>query len=269
MVRLILACFLLQLTLATFGLFAGRRLSRFSNTKLVPLVLASLAAMLAFPLMRVYPVLTLSVVGAPVASLTEFTAMAIPAGLLFGLLVPRLPRVKDRRAVYALLGLSLVYFVKAGWWMVSPGVGDLGITKWNDGVCMQSTDSTCVAASMVTLLKSRGVESTETEMAALSFVEPGGGTTDSRAAWALERKLASAGRSDLRVRYEYMTLDQIIAVPKPCMVPLNWGFFLSHMVCVMDADTTTITLADPLSGRRAMTVPEFTREWKGLVMWLE
>ncbi|MBX9736555.1 MAG: hypothetical protein K2X32_06475, partial [Phycisphaerales bacterium] len=178
-------------------------------------------------------------------------------------------RVGDRRAVYALLGLSLVYFVKAGWWMVSPGVGDLGVMKWKDGVCLQSTDSTCVAASMVTLLRSRGVEATETEMAALSFVEPGGGTTDSRAAWALERKLASVGRRDLKVRYQRMTLDELIAAPKPCMVPLNWGFFMSHMVCVMDANSETITLGDPLTGLRRLRVREFTGEWGGLVMWLE
>lgn len=266
---LIAACFILQLLLAGSAFFLGLRLSRLPASKASLLALLAFALMLAFPLMRVWPVFSLSLLGPAFATLTEFTGMAMPAALLFGIATPRLPRPADRKAVYALIVIAGVYFIKAGWWMLSPGTGDLGPTKWKGDVCLQTTDSTCVAASMVTLLKSRGVESTETEMAALGFVEPGGGTTDTRAAWALERKLAAVGRTDLRVRYEHMTLEQLIATPKPCMVALQWGFFMSHMVCVMDANDTTITLGDPLSGRRVLRVQEFVKEWKGETLRLE
>ena len=92
--------------------------------------------------------------------------------------------------------IAAVYFLKAGWWMIGPalslggwggGVTDLGPTRMQDGICRQTTGYTCVAASMVTALRARGIDATETEMARLAHTQVNGGATDSRALWALQR----------------------------------------------------------------------------------
>ncbi len=263
---------ILQVVLALGAFVLGVWLSRGQRLGPVAFATASLGAlalMLAFPLMRLVPAHAIGLFGPALVAMTEFTGVSIPGAALFGLATPRLARAAERRAVYALLVIAGVYVVKAGWWMVGSGVGELGPTRWAGDVCLQSNDSTCVAASMVTMLASHGVRATETEMASLSFVEPGGGTTDSRAAWALHRALASAGRVDLNVRYRAVTLDELASLPKPTMVVLRWGFFVSHMVCVMDADAESVTLGDPLVGRRVVSVQAFLDEWNGLAMWLE
>lgn len=260
---------ILQLVIAAIAFVGGQRLSRTHPRYAVLFASIALVLMIAFPLMRVFPAVALKLLGPALTSLTEFTGLAMPAGLLFGLATPRLTRAGDRRAIYALVGIAGVCFVRAGWWMVSPNHGDLGPPKWRNDVCLQTTDSTCVAASLATLLKARGVETTEAEMAAMSYVVPGEGTTDSRAAWALERKLAAVGRDDLRVTYERMTLTELIAAKKPCMVPISWGFFTSHMVCVMEASENNIVLGDPLSGRRMLRPRDFVVDWKGMVLRVE
>ncbi|MBY0461332.1 MAG: hypothetical protein K2V38_28785, partial [Gemmataceae bacterium] len=155
---------------------------------------------------------------------------------------------------------------RVGWWMVSPGVSDLGPQTIVAGVARQSTGYTCAAASMVTLLHARGIDASETEMARLALVEVGGGTTDSRVVWGLERKLAG---TPLRVSYRSLDLAGLIAATKPCLVQLDWGFFVSHMVPVMHADAQRVVIGDPLSGPRELPTREFAHQWKGCAIIVE
>lgn len=257
--------FLAQAALASVAVALSPRIA--SRPKPVWAAACALAfvAMLLWPAMRFFPAAFVSILGAPMVACTELTGLAIPAALLFGVAAHHVPRPSDRRAIRLLLVIAGAYFISAGWWMVGPvlgvgGVPDLGPMRMRGRVCMQSTDYTCVAASMVTALRARGIDATETEMARLSRTQVGRGATDSRALWALQTKLRGTG---LTARYASLDRAGLIAAPKPCLVQLDWGFFLSHMVPVMAADDEGVTLGDPLEGERRMAWAVFGREWKG------
>lgn len=215
-----------------------------------------------FPLMRVFPTLAIRAFGAPAVACVEITGLLIPAALVFTVGAMRVPKPADRRAVLALLGVASAFFLWSGRWMVWHSLPNLGPTKMHMGVCKQSTDYTCVGASLVTLLHAHGVRTSEQEMCELAYVQVGGGSTDSRALWALQRKLAG---TQLRASYDtldYPGLVTLCAGGSPALVQLNWSFFMSHMVPVMSADAAGVIIGDPLTGPRRLPVDEFLRLWK-------
>lgn len=269
---------IIQFLLATGALILARRLSiRFAAAPRLTtlLALAALSAMIAIPLMRVFPAQAITLLGPALASLTEFTAAIIPAAFFFALVTPRLTRPSERRAVYAVLALAAVFTLKSSSWMLRPAshfTANLSSPRSVDGVCLQTTDSTCVPASIVTLLSAHGLSATEHDMALLCYAEPDGGSTDTRAFWALTQHLKDQRRTDLRVHYARLSLETLKAntTPQsPRMVALGWGFFTSHMVCVLTINDSTVTLADPLTGPRNIPIPEFLNSWSGQALWLE
>lgn len=255
------AVFLLQLVLAAAAFLAGPAAARWPKAAWTGVCVAGVGFSLLWPLMRVFPTAPIAWFGAPFVSMVELTGLFIPAALVLGIGAEHVPRKNDRRAIKLLAVACGLYFVKAGRWMVGGAVESLGPMTLEGEVCRQSTGYTCVAASMVTLVRARGIEASELEMARLAHVEVGGGATDSRAVWALERKLAGTG---LAVEYRRLDAAGLIAAPKPCLVQLDWGFFVSHMVPVMSADAERVVIGDPLKGLREMPMGAFAREWKGM-----
>lgn len=214
--------------------------------------------MLAWPLMRLFPAHTMRWIGADPLMFIEVTGIVVPAVLLFAIAARNITTHGQRRAVALLIPVCCLYFLRNGVWMVRPPIADLGPTQMSQGVCRQSTGYTCVAASLVTLLDRHGYPASETEMARLSHTEVGWGTTDSRAVVALSKRLAG---EPVDVRYEVMDYGRLVEVPKPCVVPIQWGYFVSHMVPVLDADEGSVTIGDPLDGMSEKTREDFLRIW--------
>ena len=216
--------------------------------------------------MRLFPAVALDWLGAGVVIFVEVTGAVIPAVLLFAIASGKIKRPRDQRAVRLLLLVCGLYFVRCGLWMVRPAVSDLNTARYEDGICRQSTDYTCVAASLVTLLRTYGIPATETEMARLSYTEVNNGATDSRGVYALQRKLASL---PIEVRYERgMTYDRLLELGRPCVAPIKWGYFTSHMVPVLEVNEQTVKLGDPLTGPRELSRAEFESEWLRRAMYL-
>lgn len=252
--------FLIQALLAAAAIAAAGPIARRARVIATAVCLGALVVLLIWPLVRFFPTAPIRLLGAPLVACLELTGLFIPAALLLAVAARLVPKPSDRRAIYCLIPMAAIYFVKAGWWMVAPELQDLGPTKIEGGICRQSTGYTCVAASMVTMLRARGIDATETEMARLARVEVNGGATDSRALWALERKLAG---TPLAPAYHSFDLAGLIAAPKPLLVQVDWGFFVSHMVPVMAASEQAITIGDPISGSQTLPVAEFLAKWKG------
>jgi len=253
--------FAAQIVLAAIAFAGAPWIARRKKAVWATVCLVALGVMLLWPLMRFYPVQSVRLLGPKVDSCIELTGLAIPAVLLFAVASRHLPKKPDQRAVLMLTAVAAIYFVKAGWWMIAPAVELTKPTKIGDhNICMQTTGYTCVAASMVTMLRARGIAAEEAEMARLAYTQVNGGATDSRALWALEKKLAGTG---LRPRYQSLDRRGVIDAPKPCMVQLDWGFFVSHMVPVMAATETEVTIGDPINGQRMLAMEDFLKEWKG------
>lgn len=215
--------------------------------------------MLAWPAMRLAPTHVTHWLGVRPVLFTEVTGIVVPAVFLFTLAARNIRTRAQRRAVVILVPACCLFFIRNAAWMVRPSLEDLGPTHMREGVCLQSTEYTCVAASLVTLLASRGYSTSETEMARLSYTEPGWGTTDTRALGALRTRLAG---EPLDICYEEMDYQRLMDVPKPCLVTVRWGYFVSHMVPVLFADPNSVVLGDPASGVMGRTRTEFERDWK-------
>lgn len=215
--------------------------------------------MLGWPLMRLFPAHVVHWFGVAPVIFIEVTGIVVPAVLLFTIAARNIRATGERRAVALLIPVCCLYFLRNGVWMVRPPIDDLGQTRMVEGVCLQSTDYTCVAASMVTMLERYGYHASETEMARLSFTEPGWGTTDSRALGALSQYLA--GRP-VEIAYEVMDYQRLMAVPKPCLVTVKWGYFVSHMVPVLSADRESVQMGDPSCGIQVRTPEEFQEIWQ-------
>lgn len=259
----------IQIALAGAAMLVSPWIARRPAAVWRSVVIGSLLVLLAWPLMRFFPVPAIRLLGAPLAACIELTGLLIPATLLLGVAARHMPKPSDRRALLLLIAVAGVYFILAGRWLLQPfigGVPDLGPTRMRGGVCLQSTDYTCVAASIVTMLRARGLEVDETEMARLCRTQVGGGATDSRALWALQR-LLKGSRS--RPIYTSGTYDDLVSLPKPCLVQVDFGFFVSHMVPVLRADSDGVVIGDPLSGERRVTKADFLRQWKGASIAIE
>ncbi len=250
----------MQAALVLLSILAAGPIAKRPRAVWASVFVVSLALLLAWPLMRFRPTMFIELLSAPAASCIELTGIALPGVLLLAIAAYHVPKPSDAGALRLLLLVIAVYFVRAGWWMVSPAGSHLEPGKVDaDGVVRQTTGSTCVAASMATLLRARGFDATEQAMADLAFVDSTG-ATDSRAVWALQRFLTGRGG---RVRYESMDYPALIAAPKPALVQLDWSFFYSHMVPVMEATDSQVVIGDPLTGLRTMKADAFMRAWKG------
>lgn len=257
--------FTIQFLAALACIPIARLLARAAKPVWLAALLVSLLLLCIFPLIRVFPTVPIDLLGPRTVSLIEFTALFIPAVAFFTIAAEHIPRPSDRRAMYGFVAFCLLYFIRAGWWMLATPP-TLGPTVVDRGICMQSTGYTCVSASLVTMLHARSIDTTESEMAALTHTERNSGATDSRALWALETKLAD---TSLRPRYHSLDLRGLIAATKPCLVQIDWSYFISHMVPVMSADESTVTIGDPLSGPKTMPTSEFLAKWKGQAITIE
>lgn len=251
--------FVIQAALAVAGVLASGWLSRQRRAVVVGACIAGLAAMLLWPLMRFFPTVAIDLLGAQATACIEITGLMVPAALVFSVAARRVPKASDRRAILVLVAVAGAYFAWSGRWMLWYRLPDLGPTQMHGSICKQSTDYTCVAASLVTLLRARGIQATEQEMAERAFVQVGGGATDSRALWALERTLLG---TRLHAKYATMDLASLIAAEKPTLVQLDFSYFVSHMVPVMSATASEVTIGDPLTGLRTVPIAEFMRRWK-------
>ena len=254
-----------QLALAAAMILLGSVVARQRPALWKSVAVAAAGAALIWPLMRWHPDLFLHVLGARVLMHIEVIGLIPAVLLLFTIAARHADCFKQRRLSVWLVLVCVMYFIRNGLWMIYPPVPDLGQTQYRNGVCMQSTSYTCVAASLVTLLNAYEVPTTETEMARLSRTEEGNGTTDTRAVNALEQKLAGRG---VEVRYETMDYDRLQEVDKPCLVATAYGYFVSHMVPVLSADKDAVVLGDPLTGRRTLSVAEFRKIWRARGIYL-
>lgn len=164
-----------------------------------------------------------------------------------------------------LCGFALLFHAYDTKWLLEGSKDDALKTKWDkDGVCLQSSDYSCGAASAVMLARRCGVESSEAEMARLGWTSDHKGTRLLGVVHALAEKLP--GR---RVRLRRLTLEELRARADPTIVELRFGLFVTHKVLVTRVDDAYVYLDDPLSGREKQGLEWFRSKWHGYAVTVE
>jgi len=167
-----------------------------------------------------------------------------------------------------------------GWIFLQPipETGDF----WVDGVCIQSTPSSCSACAAATLLKSHGIETSEHEMSTLCLTRAWGTSM-----WGLYRglKLKASG-TGYRVEMRRQDIEDLGSKgddPVLLIVGLDkggaedpryekdWGWTagVRHAVVFLRfAEDDLVEMGDPSVGREYWTVQNIRDLWKGYAIRL-
>ena len=174
---------------------------------------------------------------------TELSAAG--AGLLAGLLYAWLAVIGRswRIAVPALLLAGLfVPYMKA---VVAPLDKAGLIDQCPDGVCLQSTASTCGPASAASILRLFNIEESERTLAQEAYTSSGG--TEN---WYLARALRRRG-----FPVEYVIVERPVArLPYPSVAGVTLPGGAGHFIAILEETGDAYVIGEPMRGK--LTVPK-------------
>jgi hypothetical protein len=193
------------------------------------------------------------------------------AGLAWRL-TPR-PAWRRRLIVIALVGIC--FWKSYGWFLEAPPETE---DNWDEGVCLQTSQYTCSAASAATILRYCGVRTSETEMARLCLTRRWGTSS-----WGLYRGMKlKACNTSCRVQVFTGPLDSLLNSPDLalliCGLPrgqlppdpryvTEWGWTpgVLHGVCYLRAEQYgAYLMADPEVGLDFWSREDLEVLWTGL-----
>ena len=183
---------------------------------------------------------------------TELTAsgLGFGAGMAAGM-INRIPLVNSSRLLtrltpaVLLLCLSLVILAPYAKPLLIP-IQTLLMDRWKDGICIQTTPSTCGPSSAATLLNYFGIHATERELARECFT-CGSGTEN----WYLARALWRRGvQTDVQI-----VAAQTPRPPFPSIAGTEYGGRggSGHFITILAEENGQYLIGDPLSGRMALS----------------
>lgn len=197
----------------------------------------------------------------------EWTRAALGA-FLPATLIPKVGRTRERAA---LAGLSLfMLMVVSVWPAMAPALNRGALARLAteidaDGICRQRTTYTCGPAAAVTALRRLGLSANEGPLAIACQTTEATGTPPYRLAETLDHRYCDSG-----LKATFRHFPDLEALPRDgeTIALMKFGPLLDHYVAILDVTFASITVGDPLLGRRELTRAEFDRQWRhvGIVL---
>ena len=178
---------------------------------------------------------------------TEFLVVFL--GVAGGMVATLLPRVLLVLPLLGVAAFSIAPIIKP--FMAPIPAGTLR-DEWDGGICLQSTPSTCGAASTATILKQLGVEATESELAAEAHSYAGG-----TEAWYLARAARSRGLDVDFVFTAGFTPENGL----PAVVGVRLGT-IGHFIPILGREGDRFIVGDPLHGRELLSRDELDERYE-------
>ena len=186
---------------------------------------------------------------------TELTAAGL--GFLGGVLHsareswPRFRKLTSRTGVAFFFVLALcVPYLKLWMLPLHPPASSNG---WSNGVCRQSTSSTCGPASAATLAKLAGVELDEHALARECFTSERG--TEN---WYLARALRRHG-----LTAQFLELNPAASeLPHPAIAGVKLTYGTGHFIPILGREGTNYIIGDPMQGREVKSLAELREEYQ-------
>ena len=177
--------------------------------------------------------------------------LACGAGLFVGSLAEVLKKVKlaSRGFLISLLviGVSIPHLKP----IMAPLDYSLLQETWKDDVCLQSTQSSCGAASAATVFKSLGEDVSEEELVRECFTYRGG--TEN---WYLARAFRKRG-FQLNYRMEKGFVEDL---DYPLIAGVKMDGF-GHFIAILGIENVEVITADPLVGRKVIALSRIDSEY--------
>ena len=173
----------------------------------------------------------------------------MPVGVAGGLVATLLTR---RILILPLLGVAAFSIAP----VIKPFIGPIPANvlqdEWKGEICLQSTPSTCGAASTATIIKYLGGEATEPELAAKAHSYTGG-----TEAWYLARAARSRG-----FQVEFTNFSDSLPVDElPALVGVMLGS-VGHFIPILGQEGDRFIVGDPLRGRELMSQDKLLQRYE-------
>ena len=193
-------------------------------------------------------------------------SLAVPMGLTT--LLSRLPRKCEKIATCGLMAVFVIwssilpFLVPA---LIRNHLLNLETRVDSNGVCFQNTGYTCGPAAAVTALRKLGLPANEGEIAVLSHTSPVTGTFPRCLSAALQKHYASDG-----LKSRYRNFDSIVQLKNAglTLATVRDTLLSDHCIVVLEVLDRTVSIADPVVGRRLMSHRQFEKIWRftGIVL---
>ena len=129
-----------------------------------------------------------------------------------------------------------------------------------NGVCLQNTGYDCGPAAAVTGLRYLGIKAQERDIAVQARTCTAVRTSPSILAKALERQYKALG---LRATYRDFHAVAELRLACPTVALMKFTPSVDHYVTVLEVGNTDVTVGDPLTGKRHLSLNEFDNQWRG------
>jgi len=170
-------------------------------------------------------------------------------GVAGGLAASLLPRMLLAFPLFGVAAFSVVPWIKP---FIAPISSGAFRDEWDGEVCLQSTSSTCGAASTASILKRFGINVTESELAAEAHSYAGG-----TEAWYLARAVRSRGLdADFIFRSGFHPESGL-----PAVVGVRLGS-IGHFIAVLGQEGADFIVGDPLRGRELLSRDELQKRYR-------
>lgn len=161
----------------------------------------------------------------------------------------RLSKIGTRALVPVMLGFMLVLpYLKS---VFRPLRISSLQENWQDGICLQSSASTCGPASAATIVRNLGSNVSEREMARLSFTCATG--TEN---WYLARALRKLGFATT-----FLSNSNFAALPAIAGVRLREADNSGHFIALLERQGNRLVIGDPMIGRSTNTLAELREKY--------
>lgn len=135
---------------------------------------------------------------------------------------------------------------------------------------VQTSQYTCGAASMVNLLKKWDIESTESEMAELSFTGIHGSVEEISTHYAVHKKLKGTG---LKARISTLNVEELknMKVPVILIVKAYWIDYVDHSILFLRYENNKFYVfdPDPAKGFGYYSEDFIEKYWRKTGVWIE
>lgn len=178
---------------------------------------------------------------------TEFLLVFI--GIAGGLAATFLRRPLLLLPFLGVTAFSITPFIKP---FIGPLTADDFQDSWSNDVCLQSTPSTCGAASTATILTALGQETREREIAEEAYSYSGG-----TEAWYLARAIRRRG---FEAQFDFHpTFSPQNGLPT--IIGVKFGA-IGHFVPILGKQGDQFIVGDPLSGRELLTLEQMKKRYQ-------
>ena len=169
-------------------------------------------------------------------------------GCAGGIAATLIPRILLVLPLFTVLVFAILPYLKP---LVVP-LSDAELhDQWQGEACLQSTDATCGPASVATILRHLGIDTTERAVARAAYSYAGG-----TEAWYLARYVRSQG---LSAHFDFRPTFSPEA-GQPALVGVHYGRG-GHFIAVLEIQGDQVTVVDPLSGERRLPLAKFEKSY--------